>query len=122
MRKLHDPMTRILQLCMIVITVVGCSEGPTDKLRTHAGFSVDMTQDQLRAEFGEPQGIDNLIKTDESIWGPVEAIWSRLKIGENIEIWSYQVEGGSTELYFLRGSNTVDDLAFAPEGVVYEAQ
>lgn len=37
-------------------------------------------------------------------------------------MWPYLVEGGVTELDFLRGSEVVDDLVFAPEGVVYESR
>lgn len=53
---------------------------------------------------------------------PLKTVWSRLKISERIEMWPYLVEGDATELYFLRGSKVVDDLVFAPEGVVYESR
>lgn len=71
--------------------------------------------------YGEPAGQRQMTKRDEVIWGPIEDFWSEVPMESRVEIWTYRVDEGDVELYFVDDSPTVDGVGFAPEGVVYEA-
>ena len=89
-----------------------------------------MDRAAVLAKFGHPDREQTLFKQSNPIWGPIEDFWSEVPNGAKVEIWSYPsqtrlVEGsaettpGSTELYFVNDSQTVQGVGFAPEGVVY---
>jgi hypothetical protein len=64
-----------------------------------------------------------MVKQTESIWGPQEAWWHEVSMGDSLEIWSYTFPGeGTFDVYYIRQSESVSDTSFTPEGVVYEAQ
>jgi hypothetical protein len=86
----------------------------------------------ILSQCGPPDLKRTLLKTAPAIWGTIEDFWSGVPMGAKVEIWLYksqaQLEEGSsnltagtTELYFVNGSASVDGIGFAPEGVVYEA-
>ncbi len=92
-----------------------------------------MTRTEVRERFGDQLRSREIRKTNEAIWGPIEDFWSQVPMGGTVEIWSYRTihewaEGsgnrdtGTTQLYFVDGSPRVSALAFAPDGVVYEAE
>jgi hypothetical protein len=68
---------------------------------------------------GQPDSRETIVKQQEYIWGPPEAWWHTLEMGDSVEIWSYLFPQGTLQLYFLRGSKTVDYQAFLDKDVVY---
>ena len=68
---------------------------------------------------GEPDSRETMVKQQESMWGPPEAWWHTLEMGDTVEIWSYLFPEGTLQLYFLQGSKTVDYQAFLDNDVVY---
>lgn len=42
-------------------------------------------------------------------------------MNSQVEIWAYEVEGGTVELYFIDASERVQGGGFAPHGAVFEA-
>jgi hypothetical protein len=116
----------------VVCLAAGLSCGP--ELPRHHDFTVGMSREDVRARFGEPGRTQQLTKSDERIWGPIEDFWARVPVGATVEIWAFpsmmsleSPEGsspqpGQTELYFINGSDTVDGIGFYVEGAVYESQ
>lgn len=89
-----------------------------------------MSRAAVLSRFGPPDRERELWKTSKAIWGPIEDFWSRVPEGAQVTIWQYRsVQGGgsvepidgSTELYFVNDSDSVDGIGFAVEGAVYEA-
>lgn len=115
-------------LAACAVAMLACEEMPR-----HESFSVGMTRAAILEQHGDPLRSSKLRKQDERIWGAIETFWGRVPLGSAVEIWTYSTtaewEGGSgrrtagtTELYFVDGSDVVSGLGFAPEGVVYESQ
>lgn len=95
----------------------GCSKPPA------AGeFDVGATREALRDAFGEPMDRQEFHKTSAGIAGPIEDFWSRVPLYSTVEVWTYRVEGGTVELYFIDGSERVLGTGFAPQGAVFEAK
>ena len=98
----------------------------------HEEFVVGMSRADITARFGEPERTQNLTKSDDSIWGPIEGFWPKVPMGAAVEIWAFQSamtlespersseQPGQTELYFVNDSDTVDGIGFHIEGAVYE--
>ena len=82
-------------------------------------FEVGVSKSVVLADFGKPETIRHMVKERGAIFGPIETFWSGLSDGDRVEIWSYDVEGGSVELYFVNEANTVEGTGFAAEGAVY---
>jgi hypothetical protein len=102
-------------------------------LPAHESFAVGASRGALLERYGEPERKTQLRKVDDRIWGPIEEFWPRVPVGSSVEVWQYrttaELEAGSsrrtpgtTEIYFVDGSEQVSGLGFAPEGVVYESQ
>jgi hypothetical protein len=68
---------------------------------------------------GQPDERETIVKQHESIWGPPEEWWHTLEMGDSVEIWSYLFPQGTLQLYFLRGSETVEYEAFMDKDIVY---
>jgi hypothetical protein len=85
-------------------------------------FQVGATRAELLAAHGEPAEKQTLHKTGEAIWGPIEGFWAQVPAGGTVETWSYPVQDGSVELYFVDGSQQVQGMGFAPEGAVFEPE
>lgn len=99
---------------------------PSGSVASHSDFDTGATRDEIQSDFGQPKSIIHIRKQDNSIWGAIESFWASVPNGATVEIWSYQSENpnevtGHTELYFVDGSDTVDGIAFSPDGVVYES-
>jgi hypothetical protein len=94
----------------------------------HTEFTVGMTRAEIIGQFGEPERKDTLQKTGEPIWGAIESFWSDVPLGSEVEIWFYPTADGAesgtakgtTELYFVDGSDRVRGIGFAPRGAVFE--
>jgi hypothetical protein len=84
-------------------------------------FRVGATRSEVLEAFGAPLQKQSFRKTHEAIWGPIEDFWPRVPDGSSVDVWTYRVEGGDLELYFVDGSERVQGLGFAPEGAVFEA-
>jgi hypothetical protein len=93
-------------------------------------FHVGMTRAAVLAQFGAPDSKQSMLKSNEHVFGPIETFWGRVPMGAKVEIWSYRSQQwpngraanpteGSTELYFVAGSDTVDGIGFAVAGAVY---
>ena len=85
-----------------------------------------MSRAVLLEKFGPPESKSRIKKTSDLIWGPIESFWGDVPDGSEVETWSYkstppadQSEPGSTQLYFIDGSETVQGIGFAVEGAVY---
>jgi hypothetical protein len=83
-------------------------------------FQVGASRSDLLDEHGAPNGRQTLIKRDDAIWGPIEDFWHQVPVASSVEIWTYAVEGGTVELYFVDGSDHVQGTGFAPQGAVFE--
>lgn len=83
-------------------------------------FHVGATRTEILETYGTPLQEQSVHKTGNAIWGPIEEFWSQVPLGSTVDVWSYAVQGGSVELYFIDGSGRVQGIGFAPEGAVFE--
>lgn len=107
-------------LAVMLLMLTSCSETP-DKPAA-AEFRVGATRLEILQAFGPPAQEQLLHKSSNPIWGPIEDFWPQVPIGSKVQIWSYEVQGGRLELYFVDGSSLVQGTGFAPEGAVYEPE
>lgn len=56
---------------------------------------------------GEPDEIEEIVRSKEHVFGPIEDLWYKVEIGEKIVIWKYETHDGWKELYFLNDSTEV---------------
>ena len=68
---------------------------------------MDKDQSDLIKTLGEPDKIEELVRDEEHVFGPIEELWYRIKMGEKIITWKYETEDGWKELYFLNDSKKV---------------
>ena len=61
----------------------------------------------LLETLGEPDEIEELIRSEEHVFGPIEDLWYKIKMGEKIVTWKYATGNGRKELYFLNDTNEV---------------
>jgi hypothetical protein len=101
-------------LILAASVVLACSNSPQP-----SDFNVGATRQQVLESFGAPSLRQTYSKRDDAIWGPIEDFWARIPLNSTVEVWSYQVNGGTVELYFVDESERVQGKGFAPEGVVY---
>lgn len=99
-------------LALVVSSVLACSNAPSP-----GDFRVGATREQVLNSFGAPSRQQAFTKKDEAIWGPIEDFWFRVPLNSTVEVWTYRVEGGSIELYFVDESERVLGMGFAPDGV-----
>lgn len=88
-----------------------------------------MLRSSVLTRFGAPERKAIVVKSSVTVSGPIESFWARVPAGAKVEIWSYtsampqdgssDPTRGSTELYFVDDSETVDGIGFAVEGAVY---
>ncbi len=86
-----------------LVVLLACAAAPDLEDRSLVG----MSQDQLRAELGEPASVDSMTKTVEHIFGPVETLWSEMEMGDTLTTWTYLAPAGRKELYFVGESDEV---------------
>ena len=97
--------------------LVACGAAPGARLDD---FELGMSRAAVVERFGEPARRQTLVKTQPQIWGPIESFWDGVAMGARVELWSYPVEGGAAELYFVNGSTEVQGKGFADARAVYE--
>jgi len=95
---------------------LACSNPPSP-----SDFHVGATREEILESFGEPLRKQPFFKTGDAIWGPIEEFWPQVPLNSTVHVWSYRVEGGIVELYFINESETVQSTGFAPAGAVFEA-
>jgi len=61
---------------------------------------------------GEPDEVEELVKSTEYIFGPIEGLWDQIGMGEKILIWRYETWNGFKELYFINNSPKVIEEFF----------
>lgn len=92
----------LLALLSAGVCVGACAD---DDLRDRS--FVGLGKDEIRARLGSPDEVEELVKNQEHIAGPVEDLWYRLEPGGQIVIWTYETDTGTRELYFLNDSPEV---------------
>jgi hypothetical protein len=115
-------------LMATVVASSACHSAPE-----HTWFTTGMSRAAVIERFGEPDRKQTLRKTEEAIWGAIESFWAEVPNGSEVEIWYYSTRveqagddgsvaaDGTTEVYFVDGSDTVQGIGFAPEGAVFES-
>ncbi len=84
------------------------------------GIEIGMKKIQVRNLLGPADVRTTFVKQNEFIWGPQEAWWDQVQMGDALESWLYiYPEEGTLYVYFLNDSPSVSFMAFSPEGVVY---
>jgi len=97
------PLFRTAALVILLISLTACQSKDLAE-RTFIG----MNKTDIVQELGEPDKIDELTKSTEYIFGPVEGLWDQIQMGDKIVVWTYETETGYKELYFL---NDLPDVA-----------
>jgi hypothetical protein len=113
-------MLSALTFVTIALSVVACGS-TTAPLQPGAPPQVSpgTSKADVLEMLGEPDERKIMVKQQEYIWGPAEEWWHTLEMGDNVEIWSYLFPKGRLQLYFLRGSDTVEYEAFIDKDIVY---
>ncbi len=65
------------------------------------------SKDYLRQTLGEPDEIEELVRSEQHVFGPIEDLWYKIEMGEKIVTWKYATGDGRKELYFLNDTNEV---------------
>lgn len=104
---------------LAVVLSPTCGDAPP-AVTAWQNINAGMSREAVEEVLGEPSDTDLIVKQTESIWGPQEAWWHEVAMGDTLQTWSYEIPGeGTFALYFLADSDTVSFTAFMPEGVVY---
>ena len=113
-------MTAILAKCFLLfftLSLAAC----TDEGAALAGLQVGATKAEIRSAAGDPDAQEMVTKHEEAIWGPEEAFWHEIRVGERLERWVYVTDEGQYRLYFRQAETRLAFKVFEPEGVVYES-
>lgn len=114
MKKILWLIVSIIPLTVFIVSLSGC-RNPLIPPHVDVGTSKADAIDQL----GDPEETRITYKQTEYIWGPEEAWWDTLGMGDKIEIWVYKYPKGTYQLYFLNDSENVDFEAFIDKDIVY---
>jgi len=113
-------MVATVALAAIMLSLMACvssdTASPTDTL---PAVAIGTSKADVVTRLGQPDEKQTSVKQQEYIWGPPEEWWHTLEIGDSIEAWSYEFPQGILQLYFIRGSETVDYVAFVDKDIVY---
>lgn len=93
---------RIKNFIFLIILLASCENG---SLPVESFMGLD--QSYLIDVLGEPDGIEELVRNEEHVFGSIEDLWYNLKMGEKIVIWKYETHDGWREFYFLNNSTEV---------------
>ena len=112
-------MLAIVFVATLALSLAACNltDAP---FQTHEPpqLAVGTSKADVLEALGQPDSRETIVKQQEYIWGPPEAWWHTLEMGDTVEIWSYLFPEGTLQLYFLQGSKTVDYQAFLDNDVV----
>ncbi|MCZ6877453.1 MAG: hypothetical protein O7G29_04855 [Acidobacteria bacterium] len=110
-------MTRQIGVFVALTVLVAACQIPQKESR---GIEVGMKKIQVLNLLGPASVRNTFVKQTEHIWGPQEAWWDQVEMGDSLENWLYiYPEEGTLYVYFLKGSDSVSFMAFTPTGVVY---
>ncbi len=110
-------VARQIGVCFILTFFLPACQIPEKESR---GIEVGMKKIQVRSLLGPADVRTTFVKQTEHIWGPQEAWWDQVEMGDSLESWLYiYPQEGTLYIYFLKNSNSVSFMAFTPEGVVY---
>ena len=120
-------MNNQLRWILVMITFVTLSFGLEACNSTNTPVQTDRIpqveigtlKSDILSQLGKPDEARVIIKQAEYIWGPEEEWWHTLEMSDQVEIWAYEFPSGNLQLYFLRGSDTVDRTAFVDKDIVY---
>ena len=105
-------------LVIFLLAFAGCSR--TIEKPEASQFHIGATRVEILDSFCAPRQEQSFHKTGNAIWGPIEEFWPEVPLGSTVEVWSYSVQDGSIELYFIDGSSRAQGIGFEPEGAVFE--
>jgi len=94
----------ILTLTMMMFSITGCQI--VDVNIAEKEFT-GMDKSDIVRMLGEPDEVEELTKSTEYIFGPIEGLWDQIEMGEKIVIWKYKDSDGYKELYFLNDESEV---------------
>ena len=95
-------VVRIL-LAVVVGALCGCTQQPGLDRRSFAGMPLS----EVRELLGEPDRTEEIRKTSEHIFGPIENVWAQVEMGDTIVTWVYEDRHGRKELYFAEGDTEI---------------
>jgi hypothetical protein len=79
------------------------------------------TRQSIKEKIGEPVNIAFIKKTTDIIWGPEEAFWDQIELGERVEVWSYAMGKNQFKIYFRENSDGLLYKAIIDPSTVYES-
>ena len=94
-------MNRLL-IIFLCLSLSAC-DGEKPPVETYIGLK----QSHIVKELGEPDEIEEIVRSEDHVFGPIEDLWYKIEIGEKIVIWKYETHDGWKELYFLNDSTEV---------------
>ena len=83
-----------------------------------------MSRAYVLDHFGHPIRRQELVKSGNTTWGPIEEFWSQIPVGAKVEIWAFQTimtlkdsessyeQPGQTELYYVNQSDMVNGVLY----------
>ena len=95
-------MARFIIFVVLCVLLSACGR---EDLSETSYLGVD--QSHLKEVLGEPDKIEELVRNEEHIFGPIEDLWYKIAMGEKIVTWKYETSDGWKELYFLNDSTEV---------------
>ena len=104
-------------LSLIPVILIFCNQSKNISDRIH----VNDTQQVIRQQIGDPVDITIIEKTTEIIWGPEEAFWNQIDLGEQVEVWSYELGQAQLKLYFRENSDSLFYKTVIDPEAVYES-
>jgi hypothetical protein len=107
-------------LVAIISATANCSR-PAE-LPAPSEFRIGATRAEILEAFGPPFREQTFYKTGDAIWGSIEEFWPQVSAGSTVEVWSYLVQAGTLELYFIDSSPHVQGKGLAPTGAVFEGE
>jgi len=97
-------LINIFTLAIITVATVGC-QSQNENLAEMEFTGMEKTA--VVQMLGEPDKVEELTKSTEYVFGPIENLWDQIEMGGKIIIWTYETQDGYKELYFLNDSSTV---------------
>ena len=92
--------------------ITSLPENPSSKLSVERNHLSEINllgknKAYLLEALGEPDEIEELVRSEEHIFGPIEDLWYKIEMGEKIVSWKYATANGRKELYFLNDTSEV---------------
>jgi hypothetical protein len=94
-------MLAVVVFATVAFSLVAC--GSTNALFQEDGppqVAEGTTKADVLVRLGQPDKMETMVKQQEAIWGPPEAWWHTLEMGDRVDIWSYEFSQGTLQLYF----------------------